>query len=362
MKAIDCSTRVATKTDWKGHSDLTLDDSVVVFDLATNKLIESKVIGVTPIRGDFDCVSYGMGKSKVSILATDDCTLPQASKHSIEKAKPNNPEWKIDRLSNVVTKSTSFYTATSGYKNQVGVNLPECNLRFIGLWLTDGNTSNTGGISISQSAHQKLENEYIIDVLNKCDFSYKRIDVGGYTQFNENGQRRRYCIYRGRVNGKRDPLGISRLDYILTKDFHVDLMDMTKSQMLCVFESAFIGNGIKSKSAYKKGDMTWNQNVFSFCTSNKSFAFRFNLLSIFNGFNSSVSTIDRSRIGGKTAYVCKVELKTKKMYRCIGGQAYSDRESMKSVKHTGLMWNVKHELQHLPVLCERNGKTVMVGL
>lgn len=363
MKAIDLATSVATKKDWKGHSDLTLDDSVIVFEPTTNKLIESNVIDASVIEGDFDCVSYGEGKSKLSLLATEACTVPHASKYAAQKSKPRNPLWKLSSLSKLVAEKDSIYTPTSGYKNQDGVCLPEYDLRFIGLWLTDGNTNkSSGGISISQSEHQTIENEYIVNVLENCGFSYKLYEVGGYTNFKENGRRMNYTIHRGCIDGKRDPNGVSRLDYILTKNFHTDLMAMTKDQMTYVLDSAYIGNGFKSKTSYKRGEKLWNQNVFSFCTSNKSFAYRFNLLSTFNGVNSTVSSIDRSNINGKTIYICRVELKTNKIYRCLGGQTYSDRDSMKRVTHKGLMWNVKHELQHLPVVCERNGKTVMVGM
>lgn len=279
---LDLETEVLTPDGFKKYNQVFAGDTVAAFNQKDESI--HWVVAKNKIERDLLPDEYMMS------VVSPSKNIRVSNKHDLIYSrritrKREKSAWLKNTAESLLGKDIILPIA--GVEYSPGANLTDDELRFIGLFLSDGNINKTGAISISQSYHQISNRTYIEKVLDSCGFDYTYKAVGGKTQFKETSPRGRYAIRRGRekISKKRDPLGVSRLDMYLDKSFPKELETVTPYQLSLVLEGFHVGDGKKQLG------QSWTRRSYHLCMENNLImADKLQSLCIRKGFKCNLST------------------------------------------------------------------------
>jgi superfamily II DNA or RNA helicase len=354
---LDMETEILTFDGWKRCNEVSANEIVAGFDRLNGSIRWVSALGkiVRPVNESEKMIEY----------ANHFANFRVSDQHNLlwRRRDRNEPgsEWHLSPAIDLAGRKSEFYLPVSGLQDAPGANLTDAEIRFLGLWITDGTLCSGGrAIFIIQSEHHTKQNEYIRQVLADCEFNYTVRRNSGHTQYNETSPRLWYYIKRGRgVDGKRDPNGVSRLDPYLDKNLSPLLEKLDDRQLAIFLEAVNIGDGHKFMTTRQadgrcvdgKGNL-YTPQTYAITSGNRVFVDRLQSLCVRRGFRCNVST-------RKSGYFeLKISIGNSRM---IGGSGASDRASLQvsDPSPEEMVWCVETETGTL--VTRRNGKSVIMG-
>lgn len=152
-----------------------------------------------------------------------------------------------------------------GNQKSDGLDIKDCELRFIGLVMTDGNINFTNNqITLYQSERHKFCVEYFEKTINDCGFKFGHTIDKKPTNFGERSPLHRWTISKGKPRGRdKNKKGWGYLEKYLIDDWPEDFEKLTRLQLLVLLEAMDIGDGCK------KLGCNYKSKTLTICTVNK---------------------------------------------------------------------------------------------
>lgn len=345
---LDSKTEILTKSGWKGIGQISKGDQVAALDLTSGLGAWSKVLNTV----DRETVSA----ERFVSISTNRLDLRVTDMHDMVFASRTNrggySEWKKQPALELASRKHMYRIPSAVQIDAKGVPLTDHELRFLGLFMTDGSLNKaTNAVVLYQSERYPEVLRMIRATLKGCGFKYGEHIRSNDVAF---GKRRKYpmhlfTISKGRSRGRDKHLrGWGNLEPYLSKDFAEPLLDCTKEQTRILLEAVNAGDGVKS-AAY------WTRRGYSVSTGNRLFADRLQMLCVLNGFSANVVT----QTAGRVAPIIYVHI-SPHAFRAVGGAGDKDRGSLAAEPESReRVWCV--ETEHGTILTRRNGKVAVMG-
>lgn len=246
---------------------------------------------------------------------------------------------------------SEFYIPASINQNRQDADISDCELRLLGLVITDGSINkHNNAISISQSSRYPEVIDYIEDTLLKCGVKFTKSVArkkGEETNFGISKHALyRWTISKGKPRGRdKHKIGWNALPWIsknLSKSIPDNLKTkLSKRQCGIFLESMHMGDGIKS---FKSG--------FKICCATQKMANDIQELAINCGYQANILTNGKD---SKMLLVSIFDVENRAIF-----QGSKDRsKAVKVSRHRGASWCV--ETKNGTLITRRNGKMAIIG-
>lgn len=350
LYCLDSETEILTPDGWRG-----IDDR---FDRAYRYHVDSGAIDAGEVLARVDREMrddermMGIASPMLDIAVTNMHRMV----HSIRVGKDKKDSGNVVGVAQDMPPE--FRIPVCGMEEAIGVPLSDDELRFIGLWMTDGATNKmTGAVTISQSMRHPECISFIESALSGCGMRY------GKNLTRRAGDVTNLCIARhdaftynvshgdARRKEERHLRGWSRLSMYMDKDLAEPLMDMDARQLLVLIEAMNVGDGAK----YKSRSMDWDPRTMCICTSRKQLADRVQSLCVRRGIRCNIATEHRTR--QKTMYMMRID----PTRSCVSvSRTATDRRVWGDRPvESDRVWCI--EVSTGAIICRRNGKAFVTG-
>ena len=338
IQCLDTQTEVLTDVGWVSYDTAWMASEVAAFDVHTGE------IKWRPIQDRFyrpladGEQMYALQSPTVDIRVTGGHRLLMRHRRSI------NHTWRFEPAERLAQKQSEYLIPVAGGQIAPGLPLSLDDMRFLGVWLSDGTINKQNRqVSICQAEHQP-QNADIVKILAGCGISYSIQTVNRKSQFNSTSPALYYILHRGRKNA------LARFDLFFDKSLSPLFEHVTSEQLGALLEGLHIGDGIKERN------VSWTRRTYHICTGNLTFAERLQSLCVRRGFRCNMATHCHNR--DKPYYVLHVKFE---QVRYVGGANQHDRDHLEvsptqSDEH---VWCLSNDLQTL--ITRRNGKVAIVG-
>jgi len=345
---LDSSTEILTDNGWKKHSEISRQDQSAAFDQATGaiKFVPIQEIVKRPVAADE--LFCRIKNPHLDIRVTDLHDLVYRSRSKQHR------HWLKTTALELSRKSTPFQLPIAGLKDNLGVDLTNVELQFIGLFLTDGCWCRNA-VSISQSAASD-QVPVIEELIEHCGYNCSKSTT------KRKGRLAKYppCS-RWNIAGKQ----IDRIRPFLRdgkRECLVHLGQLTQQQLSQLLLGMQIGDGKKHRC------VDYTPRTYTLCLGNDyEFIDDFQALCICKGFRCNLSYYqyppnEWNKLGehGAVVYVKKLS------YSSVCGSKVSKNERNKRCQivfepaiPNELVWCIRNGLG--TIITRRNGKVAIVG-
>ena len=233
----DADTEILTKRGWVSINTVKYDDITAAVDMNGKAKWEPIRAIVKRQRAPGERMMR-VHNQRLDIRVTEG--------HRIMFAKSALRKWRIDKASSLFDRTSVTWLPMAGTGSHVGIDLSLDELRFIGLFLTDGNLcSSSRGISIySSNTYKDTLQPKIESILDGCGFDWKQHKAPPGSMSTTDG-----IVYRvpaGIISGSLKRNGYARLLRYLTKGSLKELNDSCdSSQFWALLEGMWLGDGTK---------------------------------------------------------------------------------------------------------------------
>lgn len=353
---LDQETEILTEQGWRGMGEIFPGDRVAALNLETGAGVWSPVKDTVLRRSGDNERFVSISSPRVNFRVTDQHDMVFSSR-SLNKFRP----WSKIKAAKLAEVGSGGYRIPSAVKiERPGVPLSDDELRFIGLFMTDGSRNKANNaITIYQSDRYPETLEFIEKTLAGCNFKFGKHRVNGDMCF---GKKRELAVTHfyvsfGKPRGTQlDKRGWGSLLNFVSKDFSPALMGCNEHQTQVLLEAINHGDGRKGNGHNKKTGETWNRIGFSICSDNKTFAERLQALCVTNGMSVNITY----SVNGRVNPIYEINTNPKD-YRQVGGQGQKDRQTVKIEGHgqPEKVWCI--ETEHGTILTRRQGKVAVMG-
>lgn len=268
LYCLDDKTEILTKEGWKGIKDTITN--AASFNIKTNEISFGNVSKIVRPKYDDECF-YGIENPGLSIAVTNKHNMVYQSRSDSEK---NLVNWRLEKAEDL--KTVEFVIPAAGFESAPGVDLSDDEIRFLGLFLSDGTINKiTNQIVISQSHKYKHCIDFIENTLKGCNFKYSINRRNDDTNFGKrNFPMNYYFISKGDPRGtNKDKTGWGKLLPFIDKRLSESYNKMTRAQVIILLEAINIGDGAKKVGVdyipatytITKGNVDFINNLQSLC-------------------------------------------------------------------------------------------------
>jgi superfamily II DNA or RNA helicase len=341
---LDSETQILTTDGWKSQGEITKGDIVAAFNMETNA-IEWQVARSTYVREVLATDQMHVIKSRcLDIRVTGNhkaiFKLRTTDKH-------NKPVWPTGftkaRFDEIACKSR-MKVPISGQMEFSGSELPDCDIRFLGWWVTDG-TINRTNVSISQKAGYVEHIKDIREVLKLCGFDWTETTTTYQDRHDATQQMIKFNIPKGTCKSKPRN-GWARLEPYLDKGISPALDSMDQRQFDLFLYSMHLGDGSKDR----------NQGSYRIACGHRRCMDTLQSMAVRRGWKCNISKAK----GREVVYVINIQRSTEAniwgVGKGIGNQASIKIEPPIAGER---VWCVQNDLGTL--VTRRNGKVAIVG-
>lgn len=344
---LDHDTEILTEDGWRRRGEIRVGDCVAALDMATGAGVWSRVLDTV----DRETVA---GESFVSITSPR-LNIRVTDQHDMVFSAPTFSRgfspWRKTTAAELALKKDGYRIPAAVTIDTSGVPLTDDELRFLGLFMSDGTLNKANGaITIYQSERYPEVIEYIERTLQGCGFKYGDHVTSGDVTFGKVRENdiHRFTISRGAPRGRdRDKRGWGALEAYVSKDFAPELMGCSRRQLEILLEALHMGDGLKS---VPKG---WTRRNYAVSSGNRVFIDRLQALCVTRGLAANVSTVNDGRV--HYIYVTPRDVRT------VGGSGQRDRSSLQveAIAVPERVWCV--ETEHGTIVTRRRGKVAVMG-
>lgn len=343
---LDSSTEILTMDGWKGIGDVSTAMRVAAFNIDENCIKWERPSEVIERGVCEDEEFYEINSPHLDIRVTGG--------HDIV-FKGRNSDWSKLRAEELCSKKSGYIIPVSSNINNHGIELTDDEIRFIGLFITDGclNKSNNT-IYFSQSLAQPISfHEYIKNTINGCGIKfgeYRSKRKGDLSQYEDMMV---YTMSKGMPKTECGKTGWNAVfnDSMIDKQIPEYMLNMNRRQLGIFLEAINLGNGCKFKT------VTWTPKTMSISTGNKNMADRLQALCVINGYRCNISTANYNL---SPLYILRICDKTEAH---VGGanseQSRSRLSKSEKTKDDTRVWCVTVESGN--IVTRRNGKVAIMG-
>lgn len=338
---LDTQTEILTKDGFKPYCYIFADDLLASINPSTNEVEYVPILDYVfrPVEANEDFVSYKSPQLDIRVTANHKMLIRKKLGRAGLKSKSQLIEASkligLDRIEIPV----------SGIQINEPLPLSEADLRFIGLFMTDGTLDKgTNKITIYQSERYPAILSRIRETLVECGFKFsERIRQRNNPRY---FAMHRFCISYGKPRLTDKHLtGWSRLATWLSKDFALALMNVSEKQFDTLLEAIYWGDGQKQPS-----NVTWTQRSYHIGTGNTTFLNRLQQVALVNGWRANI-------VRGDTCWMIRLK---KQQWNVIqksnDGRPIFEREA---AQPNEMVWCVEN--RNSTIFIRRNGKVAIVG-
>lgn len=348
---LDENTEILTRDGWKGHDTIIDNDEVAAFSSTTGEIkyeIPSEIIRRKIEQGE-SMMTIASPHIDVRVTGGHDMLwLPRKDAHAAN--------WRKTTAQELADRKSNYTIPVSGEMNFNGIDLTDDQIRFLGLFITDGtHDKSNNSIRIYQSSSQpKSFHDYIISALQGCGFRYGVRTVKRTGELSKYSDMIVYQVSYGNPINKEEKhlTGWKILDGYTDKSISPKLFGMTIRQFEIFLEALNLGDGKKFTNI-----KSWVSQTLAITTGNdKLMADRLQAMSVTRGYRCNISEHAYNISPLYMAYI------SKKQYACVGGSnSEKGRSRLISERSSSLevVWCVTTELGN--IITRRNGKVAIVG-
>lgn len=262
--------------------------------------------------------------------------------------------------SDVAKMNNTIVVPVSGHQKAKGSGLRECDLKFLGYFLSDGSLNKVNNqITIVQSFRYPKIIEDIENVLEECGMKYGKViqrRKGIESKYNDIIH---FTISKGKPRFRdKDKHGWDYLGKYIDKNFGQIYENLSEKDLSILLETLNLGDG-------KKGNYGWNRRTYTIAMgNNKLYADRVQSLAIRRGWRCNMYTQEEN---GSVQYICYFK---KQEYSTIAGQnvppscvngVTKERPKIQTCKSKldDYVWCVKDK--YGTIITRRNGKVLIMG-
>ena len=354
---LDSETEILTKSGWKRHDSINNIDAVAAFNMENNEIIyeiPSQIVRRNIEDGE---LMASVSSPHLDIRVTDGHDMVWGTRDAAKNGK-----WKKSTAGELFNSRSDHYAIpVSGLHNFNGIDLTDAEIRFIGLFITDGGLSKKARqVMISQSAGQpQSHHTYIIDSLNGSGLRFSINIIKRKGDFSHYPDLVRYVISKGLpIKEEQKHLkGWEHLEKYLDKNISHLLDDMNIRQFSIFLEAINMGDGAK----FRCPSINWIPKTMSITTGdNLIMANRLQEMCVVRGYRCNIKAVNfPNHANRKTLYMTYI---CKKSHACIGGwkgEKGRVRMLLSKPKNDELVWCVTTSVGN--IVTRRNGKVAIVG-
>ena len=347
---LDEKTEILTKEGWKGIGEIDKGMIVASFDMNTSKGYWVPALSIVDRERHEDEKMVSISTNRLDIRVTGGHDMVVSS----QKFDGTFSNWKKETAENISLKKDGYRIPSAFNMDHKGLPLQDYDLRFIGMFMTDGCLNKkTNGITFFQSERYPEIIEFIRKFLNEGNFKYTEVSRVGDICFGKprTNPIHLFTVSFGTPRGTdKDRRGWSHLKDYISKDFPEILMECSSDQFRILLEAIHLGDGAKS------ANVTWTRRSYSISTGNKLYAERLQIASLIHGMSASISTYIKDR--RNPLYIINI---TPSSTRTVGGSNQKDRKCLEIEKFSKneRVWCI--ETEHGTIVTRRNGKVAILG-
>ena len=293
LYCLDPETEILSPNGWMRMGQISCGDAVFQYHPSCGSITEcpaqDAVVRTLMHEEDF----FGISSPMLDIRVTNKHRMV----HSVRYGRDHT------RLNGIISEASKmpaeFGIPVCGNQDATCIYLTDDEIRFIGLWMTDGYTNRrNGAVGISQSDRHPECIEYIERVLSGCGMRFSKHLV------RRAGESTNLCVARhngylftvskgdARRLADRGLKGWSRLEPFMDGDLSESMMSMDRRQLLVLIEAMNVGDGVKFKSP----SIDWNTRTMRICTASRRLADRMQSICVRRGIRCNISS-QRNRDG-----------------------------------------------------------------
>lgn len=344
---LDTETEILTRQGWRNIDTIQDSDIAITMDIDSGlgATSEIKEIIRRPAHEGEKFVS--ISSPRLDIRVTDKHTMI----FSARKFNGGFSDWRKIDADQLAEKRDGFRIPAAVSLESPGVDLTDDELRFIGLFLSDGTLNKiNNAVTIYQSERYPEAIDFIKGALEGCGFKYGDSVISGDICFGKPraNDMHRFTVSKGQPRGRDKHLqGWGRLERFIDKDFPLELMDCTDEQFRVLLHAIHVGDGSKSEGV----------RGYSISTGNKVYADRLQAACITHGLPANVAT----ETGSRSSPLYLIHVTLKHSARRVGGANQKDRPSLQTeaAPSDEMVWCIRTEQGS--IITRRNGKVAIMG-
>lgn len=348
VQCLDLTTEILTNRGFLGYTELDETDLVASLDPKTSEVTWQPVLSkvVRPL-AEGESI-YELKSPHLDIRVTGGHRMVFKRQSTKDKKKIWPREWRFKTSEDLADEKSLYRIPISGVESNVGVQLSDPELRFIGWYLTDGTLNRKiHQVQITQAVHQPQIKE-LRECLRECGFDWKENlrDPSKIKGCFPNGKPQvKFCIPKGTGKGSRKRNGWVHLEKFLNKDFPPEFETLTRVQLGVLLEAIHLGDG------YKQRGQLWTPRSYHIFTGNPLFADRLQSLCVRRGFKCNITP----RGDGYTLHIKDTQVIT------LMGAKSQARPGFVLSKSTPQeqVWCVENPVG--TIFTRRNGKVAVLG-
>lgn len=346
MYCLDMKTEILTNSGWKNYEKMSKNEVVAVYNdgIITWEEITSKIKRKTYKNERFISIKSPSMDARI----TEKHNLLM-KRYSTSKDFTGYEEKFSKYYAKKALKGTKFNVPVSGFEYIEDANITDDEIRFIGLWITDGTINKkTRQISIAQPEN-RIINSYIIKTIEECGFDYLIYRSPHNSMFNQTSTRLRYVIRKRTTKNARKNIenGKFFIEQYLDKNGSNLLKKFSHTQLRVLLEAMNVENGRKSRK------VEFIRKTYKTATNNKIFADFIQEICIPRGLRCNISTLKNK--SGNNIYMIYITDTQEKTVTRDGKRPSFIREDYKFED----VWCV--ETPSKTIITRRNGKVLIMG-
>ena len=346
---LDSDTEILSKSGWKTIGGISETDFVATFNAENGEISYEKPLDIVKRKLTHGERMYRIKSPHLDIRVTGGHDMVWNTRDSVGKYS-----WRKDKAEVLYERSSDYVIPVSGSFKFKGCNLTDDEIRFLGLFLSDGSLNKSNNqIVISQSASQpQWIHDYIVNSINGSGFKHKEYIIkrtGKWSEYADNIVRnisKKFSI----VDGKKYD-GWYRLEDYISKEIPDIYNNLDERQFGILLEAINVGDGHKFKN------VPWSPKTMSIAAgNNKVYADRIQEMCILRGYRCNISTEYYNK---NPMYILRI---SKKYYSCVGGskgEAGRSRIEIDSSNTDEMVWCVTTSMGN--IITRRNGKANITG-
>ncbi|ARK42626.1 hypothetical protein BOC60_20300 [Burkholderia pseudomallei] len=347
---LDAETEILTRDGWKRHETILETDEVAVFDKDT---------GEARFEVPSQIVRRPLGDEKMFAIDSPHLDLRVTAGHEMVWAARKFAaagQWRKTEASELAERKSHYAIPVSGTGDFPGVDLADDEIRFLGLFITDGSRNRqTDQVYICQSCAQPdSHHEYIKSVLTNCGFRFGECRIKRTGDLAKYADVMHYTVSKGIPNrlDERHLRGWGDLASYMDKNICALLDRMTVRQFDIFLEALNMGDGKKFRHV-----KDWTPQTLAITTGdNLEMANRLQAMCVVRGYRCNIARHSYNQSPLYMAYI------SKKAYACVGGSTGEEGRSRLAEVESDpgeLVWCVTTQTGNIFV--RRNGKAAIVG-
>lgn len=354
---IDSETEILTKRGFLNIKNIKNCDIPYSFNIEKNEIEEDVILNITKRDRMESEKMFSFINNHVNFRITEDHDLLLRSRRGVK--------YKKEKVSQAIKRSDFIEIPSSGIQKARGTHLRECEIEFLGWFLSDGSLSKkTNAITISQSITNIEFCNEIQNVLEKCNIKYSKYIIKRNNKYNDQII---FNISKGKPRKKdKDKTGWEHLESYIDKNMNENYNKMNEYEFEILLKTIDKGDGAHKKT------LDYNPKTYRLAMGdNKKYAENFQSLCIRRGFRCSITEQKQQTNwckNPKTQYLLYVK---KTNYSTIPGKNIQNgtinnkkpykRNKIKEEKNfiNEKVWCI--ETKNSTIITRRNGKVVIMG-